>query len=149
MGYYMRFIVEDETTVSIDEVEAVLIRLDSRYLLAREVGDQRTADIFYNDSVYGQIEINVPGDGLFEEEIGELIEFIEDSAESKREAVIEKLNNTKSIFCIQVLFQGRTVEETLEKLAPIWDWCFRSRAGLLQVDGEGYYDASGLVLKDQ
>jgi predicted RNase H-like HicB family nuclease len=45
-----------------------------------------------------------------------------------------------------VLSQGRTSEDTLDRIAPLWDFLFKEYSGLLYADGEGYYDAEGEVL---
>jgi hypothetical protein len=46
-----------------------------------------------------------------------------------------------------VLHQGRSNEETLGLLAPLWDWLTTSRRGLVQADGEGFYDQGELILE--
>ena len=38
-------------------------------------------------------------------------------------------------------------EETLDALGPLWSWLQENRRGMLQADGEGYYDVNGLVLE--
>jgi hypothetical protein len=35
----------------------------------------------------------------------------------------------------------------LKAIDPLWRWLHANRRGLLQADGEGYYDAKGLVLE--
>ena len=143
----MRFIVTDEKAISLTELESALKELDADYRIANDEDDDTYGELMHGDNIYGQIEINQPSDGLFDEEIGELVEFLEDVEEENKTKVLEVLNNAKSIFCIQVLSQGREIEENLTKIYPIWEWCFRNRKGLMQADAEGYYDASGLILE--
>jgi hypothetical protein len=144
----MRFIVTDEKKVSLTELESALKESNENYRIESDEGDQSYGELMHGEDIYGQIEINTPDDGLFDEEIGELIEFLENAEGENKKRVLETLNNAKSIFCIQVLNQGRSSDEdTLSKIDPIWEWCFRNRKGLMQADAEGYYDASGLILE--
>lgn len=147
MGYYMRYITTDEPSVDFNELESVLRGIDSSYSLERDPEDETEAEILNGGEIYGVAEVNVPGDGLFEDEIGELIEFVEDVEGTAKTQVIEGLKNAKSIFCVQVLFQGRSTEDTLAKLDPVWNWLIESKSGLMQADGEGYYDRTGLLLE--
>jgi hypothetical protein len=148
MGYFMRFIVTDEKKVSLTELESALKESNENYRIESDEGDDTYGELMSGEDIYGQIEINIPDDGLFDEEIGELIEFLEDAEGENKTIVLETLNNARSIFCIQVLNQGRSSDEdTLSKIDPIWKWFFRNRKGLMQADAEGYYDALGLILE--
>jgi len=40
----------------------------------------------------------------------------------------------------------RTAEQTLELLSPLWEWLLANRRGLIQADGEGFYDGQHLIL---
>lgn len=140
MGYYMRYIVTDEQRVSLSEIERALRAIDPHYL----VGD---GDLKHDDGLYGQLEINQPGDGLFEEEVDELKAELEDTRGKAKKKVEAVLENAKAVVAIQVLWQDRDIEETLKKIDPLWKWLFANRQGLLQADGEGWYDASGLILR--
>ena len=108
----------------------------------------REVDVLtYGGALYGQMEINRPGDDLFLGEIEEPKEEAEEGAAKGRKTVLKALAETKAIVAIQVLWQDREAEGTLQKIDPIWLWLFANRSGLLQVDGEGWYDRSGLILK--
>ena len=37
-------------------------------------------------------------------------------------------------------------DEALELLDIVWDWLFTHRSGLLQADGEGFYEGEELIL---
>ena len=60
--------------------------------------------------------------------------------------VTSLLATAKAMVVVCVLSQGRQSEETLDRIAPLWDWLFKHYHGLLHADGEGYYDANGAVL---
>jgi hypothetical protein len=150
MGYYMRYIVTEDTPLQLSDLEAGLKAVDPKYVLERDEVDDVEAVLIYDSAVYGHIFLNVPGDDLFNDEIGELLEFVEEATGDKKHQVVEVLKVATSLFCIQVLDQGRTTTEgTLEKIDPIWAWMFENKRGLMQADGEGYYDRTGLILEVQ
>jgi hypothetical protein len=90
--------------------------------------------------------MNVPGDGLFEEERDELIEFAEDGNEAQKRRVIDMLRAAREIVAVQVLFGNGDTGWTLDRLSPLWTWLQSNRRGLIQADGEGYYDGHDLIL---
>ncbi len=146
----MRYISTDEQEITIPVLESALKQIDSRYSITDvRKSPRESGDLMYGDDVYGQIEINGPGDGLFEEELGELKEFLSESRSKNKRAVLETLANSKRTVAIQVLWQDRDDEQTLGRIDPLWGWLFANRRGLLQVDGEGYYDSSGLILEEE
>jgi hypothetical protein len=61
--------------------------------------------------------------------------------------VATTLRSAQAIIAAQVLFGTGETEMTLSRLDPLWAWLFCNRDGLLQADGEGYYDAHGVVLQ--
>ena len=149
MGYYMRYISTDEREITIPSLESVLKRVDPRYSITNvQKTPRESGNLMYGGEIYGQIEINRPGDELFEEEVEELKEFLSESR-GKKKTVLQTLTNAKTIVAVQVLWQDRDTEQTLIRIDPLWDWLFNNRRGLLQADGEGYYDSSGLILQEE
>ncbi|MCI0665735.1 MAG: hypothetical protein L0220_32160 [Acidobacteria bacterium] len=143
MGYYMRFISIDKEDISLSVLESALRLSDTDYRINND------GDILYKGEIYGQLEVNRPGDSLYGDEIEELKEFIEEArgAKKKKQRVLAVLDNSSAIVAVGVLWQELTAEETLERLEPLWDWLLANRKGLIQADDEGYYDATGLILK--
>jgi hypothetical protein len=122
-------------------LEQALQQTDPRYSIT-ESGQLR-----HGDDLYGLVEINLPDDDLFEEELSELKESVEEVRGARRADVLKTLDEAKAIVAVEVLWQGREPEPTLQKIDPLWAWLFSHRKGLLQADGEGYYDRSGHILK--
>jgi hypothetical protein len=147
MGYYMRFISTDEQAVTLSQLDSALKQSSDLYSIDRDESDDLERLIAHDQKEYAQIEINVPGDGLFEEEVDELIDFVSDVTGPGKAEVSHALKSACAIVAVQVLFQARSTEETLSKLDPLWAWLLDNRKGLMQTDGEGYYDKSGLILK--
>ncbi len=144
MGYYMRYFVCDQRPVSLSELDAGLRSLDPAYSI---VLDGKYGELRHGDGLYGLIEINFPGDDVFEKEILEEIELIKDNPDPSRDQVINALKSVKSTIAIQVFYQDRDAETTFRKLDSLWEWLFANRQGLFQADGDEYYEQSGLILE--
>jgi hypothetical protein len=117
---------------------------DEDYVVEGEGTDARVA---LDGRMLAHLTINVPGDGLFDDERAELSEYAEAGEGPGRPIVLETLANARTILAAQVLFGDRDTDETLDALGPLWSWLQDNRRGLLQADGEGYYDTDGLILE--
>ena len=137
----MRYISTDNTEMTTSVLQQALKEKNPEYSLAE------SGEVKCGDEVYGAVEINRPGDGLFEEEIEELKEFVEDVRGKRKADVVKTLDSAKAIVAVQILFGDRQAEAAIRKLDPLFEWLIVNRKGLLQVDDEGYYDQTGLVLK--
>ena len=146
MGYYMRFINTDTRPITAAHLRSALVGADPGYDI--EI-DDTAATINHSGVTIAHVEINTPGDGLFDEERDELVEFASDASgdRSAMARVVATLRAATSIVAAQVLFGTGDVEQTLTRLDPLWTWLLQNRQGLVQADSEGYYDASGIVLK--
>jgi sugar/nucleoside kinase (ribokinase family) len=137
----MRYVTTAEEDVSLARLGRVLQDIDPAYSITSD------GDLMHGDGLYAQLEVNCAGEGIFREEMPELVESAEDAQGPGREAVLRVLRNARAVIAIQVLWQGREAEATLQRIEPLCDWLLANRKGLLQVDGEGYYDGSGLILR--
>lgn len=143
MGYYMRFIVADERPVALTDLHAALNRASPDYEFN---ADEVEATVSFRGHRVGHLTLNVPGDGLFDDERAELIEFAKNGEGNAKSQVIEVLQAARGIVAVQVLFGDGNTERTLAALDPLWRWLHTNRVGLLQADGEGYYRGSELIL---
>jgi hypothetical protein len=143
LGYYMRYIVADEQPVSLEDVGKAFAKAGVEYDVD---GEETEVTITYQGRPIGHVTLNVPGDGLFEEERDELIEFAEEGNEAQKRRVIDMLRAAREIVAVQVLFGNGDTGWTLDRLSPLWIWLQSNRRGLVQADGEGYYDGHDLIL---
>ena len=139
MGYYIRYFVETGSAPSGDELSSAF-------------AGTRTAvhdgEIVDRGNVCGAIEVSTPSDELFEEEIAEFREFLDEVPMTPgKRRVLECLDRCKAIVAVQVLFGTGDAETTLQKVDPLWNWLFANRSGLLQADGEGFYDGQTLLVE--
>jgi hypothetical protein len=139
----MRYIVADEQPVMREDIRKAFAKAGVDYDVDRE---ETEVTITYQGKPIGHVTLNVPGDGLFEEERDELIEFAEDGNETQKRRVIDSLRAAREIVAVQVLFGNGDTDWTLDCLSPLWTWLQSNRRGLIQADGEGYYDGPDLIL---
>lgn len=143
MGFNMVFILVNKQDVVLSEIERGLKQIDPLYRFDN-------SHFMYDDELYGLVDINRPGDGLFEDTIKSDIQYVKErkSTPNAKNAkkVLGLLKKASAVFFVQVLWQGRSVEETIEKYDPLWKWFFANHEGLLYVDFEGFWDKEGLLL---
>lgn len=144
----MRFLLVGGEPLTLAAIEQALKQSDPAYAITDVRQEPFEAGLLeYGGDPYGQIEVTGI-DPSEDEEIEELKEEIEDIKASKpqRQAVLDTLRQVKAMLVLRVLWQDRTTEATLQKFDPLWKWLMATHDGILQVDGEGYYGRSGLVL---
>ena len=146
MSYYMRYLIDDDKKIDLEVIETALKRSNPDYKLESKDAEAETATLMLGTALYGQVEINRRGSELLDEELEELLECIEDAEGSGADSVKQVLQDCCSMVALQVLWQGRDTESTLAKIDPLWKWLFSEYRGLLQADGEGFYNADGQML---
>lgn len=138
MGYYIRFLLEDDRPLSLEEVTAGLHAADPGFALTDG------GDLTRGGELIAQLDISLPGSGIFEDDISL---FREQAGSAGGAEVAARLGSVTAILAARLLWQGRTAEETLDQLGPLWDWLTASRRGLVHADGEGFYDQGELILE--
>ncbi len=147
MGYYLRYISTHELAVTMQQLTDALIALDANYKLVPSPIEDTRAELLYVEQLLGELEINLPDDGIFEEDIEELIELVEGIEDPNEQRVLDTLNQATFILAISATWEGNESHPVLSKLEALWDWLFAHHKGLLQADNEGFYDNSELILE--
>ena len=146
MGYLMRYISTDAHPITLTLIEAALKQLDSAYAIVNiEVND--LGDLMYGDTHCAIIEINRPGDEMFEDDLSEFQDLVGKGDSPGEQLVRETLSNATALIVIEALWQGEDAEPILAKIDRLWDWLFANYQGLSQADSEGFYDMSGLIVE--
>jgi hypothetical protein len=138
MAYYMRFLSEDDQPLDLDEILSGLRSADPGFRLDSGV-------LAKGDELLAELEISRPGEQLFAAEIDDL----RDQAGHESpvgQVVTARLGSVTAMLAARVLWQGRTAEQTLTLLDPLWQWLQSHHRGLIQADGEGFYDGQRLIL---
>ncbi|MDX2160056.1 MAG: hypothetical protein SF162_01900 [bacterium] len=144
MTYFMRFIYASGGPLTLGDVQSALQADDPLYTILGDAADpEKSGDLMRGEDVYGEIELNSGTEVVFREDIQELLEDIEGSEEIAAPAVRRHLESALGMVVLRVGEFGHIYAERLDAL---WDWLFETRGGLLQVDGEGYYDIERLIL---
>jgi hypothetical protein len=144
MRYYLRYIIAEGPPPTLTDLRDGLRPLGPDYSFEL----QGQAGIFvYQGTPIAQLEISTPGDEVFEEERDELLDFLTAVVGDRRPHVEVLLRGATGTIAAQILAAGDDPAMVLQWLDPVWKLMFSRHRGLLQVDGEGYYDADGLVLK--
>ncbi|HYQ42594.1 MAG TPA: hypothetical protein VER11_11525 [Polyangiaceae bacterium] len=140
----MRYIAVDERPITVDDVRRAFAMEEEDYSVDGEAAE---ANITLDGRIIAQLTINIAGDGLFDDERTELLESADDGKGPGKASVLEMLGIARTIVAVRVSFGNADPEETLDALDPLWSWLQDNRRGLLQADGEGYYDTNGLILE--
>jgi len=140
MGYSMRFFVEDGQPLTFDELSSGLHGIEPEFRIEAD------GDVYRGDQLVGRMEINAAGDERFQDEIDEFVEMIEATEEEGKEEVAGRLEQVTAVLAIQVSMEHRTLAQTLDLLDPLWAWLLVHRRGLVQADGEGFYQGTELIL---
>ena len=146
MGYYMRYIVADEKPLTLESLSEVFKAIDSRYVM-RATDLDELVEVVYEGKLYGQIEINAPGDELFEDDISAFIEMLGAPTSQEEHLVTATLSAATEIIAVEMFWEGTASEATFALFDPLWDWLFANRRGILQADTEGFYSADGLLVE--
>jgi|SRR5215472_1919779 len=140
MGYFMRFFVEDGKPLTFEELSSGLRGIDPAFRIEAD------GEVYRGDRLLGQAEISATGDELFQAEVDEFVEKIEDTEEDRKAELAGRLKQVTAVLAVEVLMQGRTLAQTLDLLDPLWAWLLVHRRGLVQADGEGFYEGTELIL---
>jgi len=140
----MRYVVVDERALTLADVRRAFAAEEEDYGVD---GTGSGADVSIDGRTIAQLAICVPGDGSFDDERSELTESANEGAGPGKATVLDALGRARAILSVQVLFGDAAPEEVLDALGPLWSFLQDNRRGLLQADGEGYYDADGLILE--
>ena len=105
--------------------------------------DATEAIVYHGEDTLAQITLNAPGDGLFDEEREELIEFANVANWWRKRRVLNVLRAAKQIVGVQVLFGDGDTESTLSRIDPLWEWLAKNRTGLMQADARVITRAAG------
>lgn len=145
MTYCMRYLGSEDKEINLGIIEAALKSFDTRYQV--EIVDGEQGRLFLGKQQYADLTIHRRGNASAEAETQKLLPHVEAQAGEVAELVASLLKYAPFILVMDMVWEDRGPDETLEKLDPLIDWLLEQVPGLLQADDEGYYDAEGIVLE--
>jgi len=153
MGYYVRAFCTSRTVPTLTEVENALrrtlpaVRFDTDD--AKDSADWRNAEFYYSEArkpIVVEINVNDGPESLVVAERQEFIEEIRDLDDSGAKArVIDHLRRANYIVLCQLL--GDIDESGFEANGQLLDFFVENHGGLIQADGEGFYEGTDLVVE--
>jgi len=154
MSYFIRFFGRGNAP-TIDALSGLLraaspdLSLQSatepmRALIVRDGGDAALP--------YAEIDVNLPGDDLFEPEIEEFLEWahserMHETVVRARDDVVSALGATEFIIAVRYLWMGRSSDEVLDAVDPLWTVLKSGWSGIVHASGEGFYRGHDLILE--
>lgn len=150
MGYYIRFVFDDEVRPTLADIGSLLRDVDAAYAVtqADALPDDPPGSVYANitlgEELIGALELRDVLDPGGDDDIQGLIEEIEDIDDD--DAVTSTLWNATGLLSVQVLWEGDDHSDSLRKLNPLWSALLSKYSGVLQADEEGYYGVDGEIL---
>jgi len=152
MGYYVRAFCTSETIPSLAQVEQ---ELKAAWPAMRfETEDDRHAvpwegvEFYYSDAaqpILVELNVNDAPDSMAAEEAQEFIDDLEDvEDEAAKAKVVQHLQATRYVVCCQ--FLGDVPDEGFEANEKLLDIFVAKYGGMVQADGEGFYEGSDLLI---
>ncbi len=143
MGDFIRYILTGENDLTLDLIEAGLKAVDDAFSLFRDPATTNSADVLHGSEVMGEIEVNRPADQEFQEDIEDLRDELADVDDPVKAEILRIFDQATGMIAFQLVESGH---EHYGVIDPFWDWLFDHYPGLLQIDEEGYYNASEQLL---
>lgn len=143
MGDFIRFLASTPCSIDFKLIVELLNNDGAAFSILADVSDANTGELLHDGNILAEIEINTDGDAIFEEDISDLMEVLDETALPQKEAILERLNSAQIMVALQLTEAGH---EAYDLIDPLWDALLGRCAGMLQVDDEGYYDQTGELL---
>lgn len=139
MGYWMRFFDTKKKPLTLKSLGSALRRADRKFGIA-------LGQLTYNGEDFAQVEISGPGDRVFAAELASFRANVAAKRGPKVAATKAKVLATLDATKRTVVVRVGDHDDALDLLDVVWDWLFEHRSGLLQADGEGFYEDETLIL---
>lgn len=144
MGHTMRFLVTDGDPVDLTDLGTAFRTAGRTY---KSTFDESSGSVTRNGAPFASFEVSTPDDDQFEEILSVLEELAADGSGRGEAKVADALATTQAIVTVQVQGATDASDTSLSVLEPVWEWLFTNHEGLMQSDGEGYYDRRGLIFE--
>jgi hypothetical protein len=137
VGYYVRYFAD--SVVTLKAISGALVRLDPTFKIDG-------GELMRGKEMLGEIEINATGSDLFAEDLAAKVGDLQRVGGPAAAHVMQRLRSTSSIVTLNVLDGDRDPAITWEMLGPLWTVLPSLSTGLTQMDGQGFYDGSQLIV---
>ena len=136
MGDFIRFILTSSHNLTLEVVENGLKVTDPEFSIVVDQAAPSSGDVLLSGELFGEVELNLPSDQVFQEDIEDLGDQLTDIPDDEKAAVVQALAAATGMIAFQLAEYGH---DNYRRIDPFWDWLFERYAGVLQIDEEGYY----------
>jgi hypothetical protein len=144
MAVGMRFFFTDGPPPALIEITEAMQRVDAAFAVVPDPAQPRLAgDLVRADARYARLERYLPADELFADVIEEYAEALHAHDHPDRLIALDVVQRATGVLFAEILRAGHEDYATLDRL---WMWLFETRAGLLQIDEDGFYDSQRLLV---
>lgn len=133
MSYYVRYFAENPVTLK--ALSAAIKSIAPDYKIDG-------GDLMRGQDVLAEIGVDSAGSDLFVEELNSRLWSVAQVGGQAAQWVTSRIRGTQSIISVRV---DPAVEWDL--LGPLWQSMTSLASGLTQIDGQGFYDGSNLVIQ--
>ena len=130
MSHCIRYFITESKMIDLTDLEAGIRQINPGYEIDADI-------LLLDEEEYGQIDINEPGDGLFESELELARRFAEKKA--GRDRLQATLQDAKRLVVAQAIWSGSD-EETIDALRGMFGWLQQNYRGILMDEGGTFYD---------
>ncbi|MBP6629581.1 MAG: hypothetical protein KBG28_12680 [Kofleriaceae bacterium] len=129
MSYYIRYFAT--RPISAKAIHQGLQAVDPTFKI--DLGELVRGEV-----ALGQVEVNQAQGDLFEDDLRQTVSLVE--ATGNGAAVVPRLRAAAAIVVVGLEWNGRSPDDTLALVAPLWNVLAQLSPGLSQWEGSGVFD---------
>jgi hypothetical protein len=133
MSYYVRYFAESPITLKALSASIKSIAADYKI---------DGGDLMRGQDVLAEVGVDSAGSDLFVEELNARLAAVAQVGGQAAQWVSSRIQGTQSIISVRV-----DPAVSWDLLGPLWQSMTRLATGLTEVDGQGFYDGSNLVVQ--
>ena len=134
----MRFFLSDGPPPALAELAAV-VAADGG-LIAGDASEPGRGDLYFDGALYAEVEVNAPGDEIFDEDRADLLDELAKQDDPAAAEAAAALRTAAGAVVFRVYEPGH---DDWPRMNILVNSLFARRAGVLQVDEEGFFDRDG------
>lgn len=143
MSNFLRYIMTDGEPPALAEIDQGLSEINRAYSIDADRVEPTFGDLYFEDRLLAEIELNVPDDDVFEDDVDDIIEELQKQDDPGREIPLQVMEKATGMVVINLKREGY---DNYALVRPMLDWLFDHRKGLLQVDLDGFYDRDQRII---
>jgi hypothetical protein len=140
----MRYFVAGVEMPPLAGLDAAFRQIDAGYALLADPIDEGAGELYHGEDLLAELEINRPGDDLFDGDLEDLREELDKQDDPAAGQVSAWLEHASGMLVVHVLRGGHEQYDT--RIAPLLDYLFAAYNGVLQVDTEGFFSREGRIV---